>query len=984
MKKLYIIFLLFVFLTSALIAQSLVQTVSLPATTFFKYSYGLVYANSHYYISSDASTDGKGVIKAVDADGNLTNSIQINYPTISYSQGLTFDGTYFWYLERKTSKQKLLKVDVNGNVLDSITTPLANKYIGGAAWDGSGVWVSFYYPNNEAALYKIDVNTKTIVDTIPVFGTQPTGITVKGDTLFYVMDGFEGDPENIYAVSLTTKDTLFSFHVPENPGVRQNPRGLAWDGSFFWLVAEPLNSSSGRMLFKYNLGGSGSPGIDLLTTNINFGNVQIDSTSDALVQVLNYGTANLIIDSAYINKNSFVIDGSFPVVIKPDSMKSFVVHFTPASNISYDDSLLLYHNDPNFIYSKVRLQGAGVFTAPYIGLSSSQINFGNKRINSLSYEEIEISNYGSAPLVIDSCRVFSDNFSLDKIGFPIRVDSISSKSFRIWFSPHVYTALSDTFIIYSNASNSAAARVPLLGNVTAFDSSLGTKVWSGFVPENPNTNYNDLTIRALKGLDDINGDGVNDLVVSAENYYTVAFNGNSSGKADILWKFNTYLGSNNTGSVDYSWCLQTADLNSDEIKDVVIGTGGGNEFVYAIDGVTGGKLWEFGDSINYGSGDIMGLDVKRDRNGDGIPEVLVSQSGNENTGEGNFSVYMLDGSTGAQIWRIDQSGQKKLKYMVASNDIGGAFGTRVGSAYEVIGFDSLGNILWSFPTSNTPWTVYEINNVGGDLASDVVVGDIGGNVYVLSSDAGVLLWQKNIGNVFIEDMRVVSDINQSGTEDIFVSGIAPACYLLEGSTGDIIWNKNVAGNILGVGILKDITGDDLPEFGVADLNKEINIFEAKAGDQIFNYPFTGSGNAAELIESFGDVDGNASWEFAAASRLGEVVAFSGGTDVVIVGENTNAHLLPTEFELQQNYPNPFNPVTSISYTIPAQLKVKLTVYDILGRAVKTLVNDVKDRGRYEIQWDGTNSLNNKVSTGVYFYRLETDNFVSTKKLMLIK
>ena len=65
-------------------------------------------------------------------------------------------------------------------------------YLGGAAWDGTGLWISVYYPNNLAALYKVDVTAKQIVDTIQVFGIQPTGITVKGDTLFYVMDGFEG------------------------------------------------------------------------------------------------------------------------------------------------------------------------------------------------------------------------------------------------------------------------------------------------------------------------------------------------------------------------------------------------------------------------------------------------------------------------------------------------------------------------------------------------------------------------------------------------------------------------------------------------------------------------------------------------------------------------------------------------------------------------------------------------------------------------
>ena len=121
----------------------------------------------------------------------------------------------------------------------------------------------FIHPDASAALYKINVAARAIVDTISVIGLQPQGITVKGDTLFYVMDGFQGDDEKIYAIDLNTENILFSFHVPEPPGVRQNPRGLAWDGTFFWLMAEPVGASSGRQLFKYDLGGSGTPGITI-------------------------------------------------------------------------------------------------------------------------------------------------------------------------------------------------------------------------------------------------------------------------------------------------------------------------------------------------------------------------------------------------------------------------------------------------------------------------------------------------------------------------------------------------------------------------------------------------------------------------------------------------------------------------------------------------------------------------------------------------
>jgi S-formylglutathione hydrolase FrmB len=93
---------------------------------------------------------------------------------------------------------------------------------------------------------------------------------------------------------------------------------------------------------------------------------------------------------------------------------------------------------------------------------------------------------------------------------------------------------------------------------------------------------------------------------------------------------------------------------------------------------------------------------------------------------------------------------------------------------------------------------------------------------------------------------------------------------------------------------------------------------------------------------------------------------------------------PLEFVLHQNYPNPFNPTTKIKYTIPRTdnlpvQPVQLKIYDILGNEVTTLVNEVKEPGEYVIEWNAEN-----YSSGIYFYKLKSDNFSVTKKLILIK
>ncbi len=98
--------------------------------------------------------------------------------------------------------------------------------------------------------------------------------------------------------------------------------------------------------------------------------------------------------------------------------------------------------------------------------------------------------------------------------------------------------------------------------------------------------------------------------------------------------------------------------------------------------------------------------------------------------------------------------------------------------------------------------------------------------------------------------------------------------------------------------------------------------------------------------------------------------------LVGVEENSEA---PTKFELSQNYPNPFNPSTTISYSLPQNGFVQLSIYNILGRKVATLVSGNKLAGNYSVQFDASN-----LNSGIYFYTLRTNNFTATKKMILLK
>ena len=95
-------------------------------------------------------------------------------------------------------------------------------------------------------------------------------------------------------------------------------------------------------------------------------------------------------------------------------------------------------------------------------------------------------------------------------------------------------------------------------------------------------------------------------------------------------------------------------------------------------------------------------------------------------------------------------------------------------------------------------------------------------------------------------------------------------------------------------------------------------------------------------------------------------------------------ILPSEYALFQNYPNPFNPSTQITFDVPNSEFVMLRVYNLLGQDVQTLINKSMAPGRYTVEWNGNDMLNNDVASGVYFYELRGESFISRKKMLLIR
>ena len=130
------------------------------------------------------------------------------------------------------------------------------------------------------------------------------------------------------------------------------------------------------------------------------------------------------------------------------------------------------------------------------------------------------------------------------------------------------------------------------------------------------------------------------------------------------------------------------------------------------------------------------------------------------------------------------------------------------------------------------------------------------------------------------------------------------------------------------------------------------------------------------------------WYVSVTDGIEEVMSDNGaltlGVNASAAVLSINRELLPDAFALHQNYPNPFNPVTTLRYDLTKQATVNITIYDMLGKQVKTLINQTQNAGYRSVIWDATNDYSKPVSAGIYLYQIQAGEYISTKKMVLLK
>ena len=184
--------------------------------------------------------------------------------------------------------------------------------------------------------------------------------------------------------------------------------------------------------------------------------------------------------------------------------------------------------------------------------------------------------------------------------------------------------------------------------------------------------------------------------------------------------------------------------------------------------------------------------------------------------------------------------------------------------------------------------------------------------------------------------------------------------------------------------VKDENGDSLV-YRLYFISEEFLMDSIETSNSEIEIPFSYFTDALLLNEInsdtiIWDVSVTDSFEFISSNNG----PFSFFIDIDGILSMNEDNIVPERFALHQNYPNPFNPITTIRYDLPNDSFVELIIYDLMGNAINTLVSQQESAGYKQIKWDGKNYNGFPAAAGIYFYKIQTESFIKTKKLILLK
>lgn len=315
------------------------------------------------------------------------------------------------------------------------------------------------------------------------------------------------------------------------------------------------------------------------------------------------------------------------------------------------------------------------------------------------------------------------------------------------------------------------------------------------------------------------------------------------------------------------------------------------------------------------------------------------------------------------------------------SDLGSDFATNIagGSHLHIAGPDANGGIAIPLDAqteadmrSGSWMAMNNMYTVSQDTAAMLMSGLFYANVHSAMYNAGELRGQVLLSPNFPPDSTMIT--NHQNGDTVMVEG--------SGSTEfNVLWDSADDPNDDQVAYIFQLAGSPDFESNMLMINMNVGTSTEYTAD---------FATLASMLENMGIVVGGS------ADLYARIISSDGSNQTegsvlnlvmkrgTVTAVNNESADLPDSYALLHNYPNPFNPTTTIPYHLPEESHVTLAVYNMLGQRIRTLINGIKPAGRYSVQWNGLNDSGNRVSTGIYFYRIQAGDFTDVEKMVFMK
>ena len=393
--------------------------------------------------------------------------------------------------------------------------------------------------------------------------------------------------------------------------------------------------------------------------------------------------------------------------------------------------------------------------------------------------------------------------------------------------------------------------------------------------------------------------------------------------------------------------------------------------------------------------------------------------------DGNNDLEIIAGSfTDFRVYALDHTGADHAGWPTApmnrwmGSPASGNFDSDIGTEIVYAGYDSLvhvwnadGSEVSGFPVhlSGQMWCSVSVGDIDNDLQLEIAVVTYNGNLYLINHDGTIAPGFPISYGTSLRSSPSLADMNNDGDLEMLFGSGNGIFHVVDYTGAELTgFPQTLGGAFTASPVVGDITGDAQPDIIIGSSNGATYGLDRNGGVlPYFPLPSTGASRPISATAAIGYLDNDGDMEIvipikglwfnlvvidyksqASLSYLQWSVfahdSFrSGNYETALVSAYDNVDL-PATFELAQNYPNPFNATTSISFSLVRDGQADLSIFDLLGRRIKALSSGRLTAGQHSFIWNGTDHSGIAVTSGIYFYRLDTTEGVLTRKMVLLK